>query len=660
VAVIGVLLFHNEFSWAQGGFLGVSAFFTLSGFLIATLLLEEHVRRGAISLKNFYSRRFRRLMPASLLALLGICLFGLTIATPDQLQGLRADLLSALGYVANWRFVLEQKSYSSLFSQGSPVQHFWSLAIEEQFYIVFPVLIIVTLRAGGRRLVGIVLSAAIVGSLVLGFLLRSDLNRVYYGTDTRAAELLAGALLAWYLVGRRQAAHATARSARASFAISILGTLAFGVTIFLWSTQTDDGPFVTHGLLPLQAVLTLVVIVAALEPGYFGRILSWRPLVAIGLVSYGLYLFHWPIFLWLSAQRTGLSPWPLFGVRVAVTGAVTVASYFLLEQPIRQRRRLRVPRVALPAIAGGVTLVLLASILVTVNPPASAIPYANVKLGDQKVTIVTAPKTTTSAAVTTRPTTTSTGTTKPGNSTTVPSTTTTLPAVPPPNAVMILGDSAMVDETPALAAAYEQMGSAVIQGAWPGFGLSNDRKWQTDWPPLIAQYHPSLIFMMLGVWDIQAMQKDPGAYNVLLDQAVSILGAQGGRIVWTGILPGGTAVPEQMNPTFRALVARHPGVTAFLDPSPAVRAANGIFPRWLTMSDGSRALARKPDDWHLCTTGAQLIAQQFVQFAAGMRWAPTELPAWALGSWRSDKRYNDPVNGCNPTLNPDPGPGKMS
>ncbi len=153
LAVLGVLLFHGEISGFGGGFLGVSIFFTLSGFLITSLLLVERDKKGRISLGRFWGRRARRILPAALLALGGIALFGLTLADAHQAARLPADGISALTEVANWRFVFGDQSYAALFSAPSPAQHFWSLAIEEQFYLVFPLIVTVLLFAasGSRR-----------------------------------------------------------------------------------------------------------------------------------------------------------------------------------------------------------------------------------------------------------------------------------------------------------------------------------------------------------------------------------------------------------------------------------------------------------------------------------------------------------------------------
>jgi len=201
VALAAVLFFHGGFSWAKGGFLGVSTFFTLSGFLITMLLIWEFSTEGRIRLRRFWGRRYRRLMPASLLCLTGVVVFGWLVATPGQLVTLRGDVLASLLYVANWRFIVTQQSYAQVFSAPSPVLHFWSLAIEEQFYLVFPLVVaaVLALAHGSRRALGAVLTVLAVGSLGLMWVLYTpgqDPSRVYYGTGTRAFELLLGALLA--------------------------------------------------------------------------------------------------------------------------------------------------------------------------------------------------------------------------------------------------------------------------------------------------------------------------------------------------------------------------------------------------------------------------------------------------------------------------------
>ena len=217
LAVAAVLLFHSQFSWARGGFLGVSAFFTLSGFLITSLLLAQRLGPERGQLRTFWIRRARRLLPAALVTLFGVTVYAATVATTDQLRVLRGDVFAALGYVANWRFYLSGQSYADLFRAPSPVLHFWSLAIEEQFYVVFPLVVAATLWLTRRRselrrrqalgaLLVVGIGASVLASRVL--YARDGSTRVYYGTDTRAAELLVGALLA---VVRRRPHHTAAR-----------------------------------------------------------------------------------------------------------------------------------------------------------------------------------------------------------------------------------------------------------------------------------------------------------------------------------------------------------------------------------------------------------------------------------------------------------------
>ena len=205
LAVAAVVLFHAQFDWMKGGYLGVSTFFTLSGFLITSLLLAERSGTGQVDLRRFWTRRVRRLMPASFAALALIALFGIFAADAVQKRNLAGDVISALAYVANWRFLFSNQSYGELFAAPSPVQHFWSLAIEEQFYLVFPVLAWFALaRLRVRQGVfAVVVAVLIAGSLALTLFGGLSHDAIYYNTFTRAAELLAGSLLAALIYRRR-------------------------------------------------------------------------------------------------------------------------------------------------------------------------------------------------------------------------------------------------------------------------------------------------------------------------------------------------------------------------------------------------------------------------------------------------------------------------
>jgi peptidoglycan/LPS O-acetylase OafA/YrhL len=340
IAVLAVLLYHAEFGWARGGFLGVSVFFTLSGFLITTLLVTEHGESGRIDLRAFWQRRARRLLPAALITLV---IIGVVSWWLDEGRAsLRGDSIAALANVANWRFVWSGASYSDLFAEPSPVQHYWSLSIEEQFYVVFPLVVAGSLVvARGRRTVLAGSLAVLATSSVLLMLLSdatTDADRLYYGTDARAFEFLAGAGLALWM-SRRGAPPRLGIGAPAGTLVGFLGVAALGVVVALFATVDLHTTWLYEGGLPVFALLSGVIIWAALEPkSWLARILAIEPLRRLGIVSYGVYLLHWPVFLWLDGSRTGLSGWSLFALRLAVTLTLATLLYRLVETPVRAGR----------------------------------------------------------------------------------------------------------------------------------------------------------------------------------------------------------------------------------------------------------------------------------------------------------------------------------
>jgi hypothetical protein len=254
------------------------------------------------------------------------------------------------------------------------VLHFWSLAIEEQFYLLFPLLALVSLRLRGRRGLAVLLVALAVGSVAAGRLLLdagASGDRMYYGTDTRAVELLAGALLALVLTGRDAPRR---RAVRAG--LYTTGAAALAAMAVLWTVVEQGDRWLYRGGLLLHALLATAVVAAAVQPGGPVRALlgaGW--LRRLGVISYGVYVYHWPIFLWLDADRTGLSRLPLFGLRAAVSISIAAASYRLLERPIRAGRRLtgRRPWLVVPATVGAVAVSLIA---VTADPPPPTIVYS--------------------------------------------------------------------------------------------------------------------------------------------------------------------------------------------------------------------------------------------------------------------------------------------
>ncbi len=367
LAVAAVLAFHGGFSWARGGYLGVSTFFTLSGFLITSLIVVERRSTGRVDLRRFWARRVRRLLPASALTLVAVSLWALVTDAAWE-RSLRGDELAALFQVANWRFLFDDRSYAELFAAPSPVLHFWSLAIEEQFYWLFPLVAAGVLAAtrGSLRVLGGVLAGLLAGSALLMVVLGADrMDAVYYATPVRMGEILAGALLA-VVVAARGPLRAGGPAARG---VAALGVVALAGSVWAWASVEQTDRALYQGGLLAYAGLSTAVVLAATVPGPVRRALAWSPLRLLGIVSYGVYLAHWPIFLWLDQERTGWSGAPLFAARVALTLVVAVASYVLVERPVRTGWR--PPRVPMPALAGGTVAVvaLVAAVVPALSSP---------------------------------------------------------------------------------------------------------------------------------------------------------------------------------------------------------------------------------------------------------------------------------------------------
>jgi len=338
-AVIAVLLFHGGV--LKGGYLGVDLFFVLSGYLITSILLAETARSGTIGLGGFWARRARRLLPALFLMLVAVCVYAVFIAKPTELNQIRGDFLATLGYVANWHLVLADYDYWRLFTSPSPLNHTWSLAIEEQFYVVWPLVALAVGFIVRRKRTAIAWARAMFfTSLVLSItsaalalqIWRSSKGtvRIYYGTDTRAAAILFGAALASWIAWR-----GAASTKRGRHSLEILGVIATAILIWAYF-RLEQGGLYSGGLLVCSLAATAII--AAIthpESGPLARAFSARPFVEAGIISYGLYLWHWPIYVWLNADRVGLNGWPLLGVRLAVTLAVALLSYRFVEKPIR-------------------------------------------------------------------------------------------------------------------------------------------------------------------------------------------------------------------------------------------------------------------------------------------------------------------------------------
>ena len=333
IAVASVFLYHSRIDWLPGGFLGVDLFFVLSGYLITSLLLVEWEARNQIDLRRFWMRRARRLLPALVVVVLGSLILASIFARQD-LARTRSDVVSSLLYYANWHQIIANHSYFNLMGNPSLLQHTWSLGVEEQFYIVWPLLLVPGLVLVGRKRLPMIVIAGIAASAALMWILYtnpSNPSRVYYGTDTRAFLLLMGILLA--LVWPR----IEGLGRRALPVLELLGIAALVGSVLLFLQMHDFNPTLYQGGDLAAAFCFTVLIAAVAHPRLgIGQALGVAPLRWIGERSYGIYLWHWPIILLVAGVNARPSPGVVVG-EAAIVVAAAALSYRYVEQPIRTR-----------------------------------------------------------------------------------------------------------------------------------------------------------------------------------------------------------------------------------------------------------------------------------------------------------------------------------
>jgi peptidoglycan/LPS O-acetylase OafA/YrhL len=645
LSVLAIIAFHTGLNSVPGGFYGVDAFFVLSGFLITSLLVKEWDGTGSIRLRRFWAARARRLLPALfvLVAAIGVVLAVMPriLATPHVL----GDALSTLFYASNWYAIHGGVTYFSLSTQPSPLLHTWSLAIEEQFYLVWPLVVLAVLKVGTRRrrgrdgarravdvlgggrlvLIGpaavdpqwtrrrrlhVLFAVACLGSLLSALVMvalapSGYTSRAYYGTDTRSQALLVGAAVAIGLTLWREGSRRRwfARLASALALAGMFGTAA------LWATTSETSTFAFSGGFMLTSLAAAAVVLAcAVAPrSLVVRLLELPPLPQWGRISYGVYLWYWPVLLVMTGQRLHWGVYPLFLARVGITVAIAALSYDLVEMPIR-RGALRKWRSWVAAPVGAA--VAIGAVLVSTLVPVGATELQGTQLRIATATAQpSAAEGTTAGPITDSATVSGSATQDPTTTTTVPSFLT--PALPAatskrPVKVLLVGDSIAGSLGVGLADESEQYGVQVANEGIPGCSLamqgdirvlfytvapnapcdvSGDPASLLDtWRKWVDAYNPDVVLYVArgetfdqvvgGQWQNVGRPSFDRYLQARFGQAVQVLGSKGAAVVLmttpyydSGVSGTGASWPENDpvrvasdNVTMRSVAAAVPTV----------------------------------------------------------------------------------------------------
>lgn len=504
VAVTLVVAYHLDVEMARGGFLGVDLFFVISGFLITTLLLREHDSTGRIGLGAFWTRRFRRLVPPLVVMTAATVAASRLYALPEQWSSIRWDAAAAVGYLANWRFVLDQQSYFETLLGPSPLRHTWSLAVEEQWYVLWPAvvlgLMLMSRSSTWRRWIplGVIAVGAVASAALMAALYDPvDPTRVYFGTDTRAQQLLVGAGLAWL-----SSRHRFPTAARRGRAVAAAVTVAFVAFLLVAATTSDEAPWLYHGGFLAVSLLCAVIVWAVADTDGPMAWLGTPPLVWIGTRSYAIYLWHWPVIVFVGAPMgLELSRPALAALQVALTLLLAELSFRIIERPIRRST------VRPSFLLGGWTAIsaatALVAVLVLVTPEGRSLDAVAVV---RPSTTTTSP--TTSIAVP--------STDPAGSSVPVPSVESTVPAEP--TTVLLLGDSTALslaerrtlDPGPEWnLQAFARLGCSISAGnpldAGSDVGIIQGEMcdvWRTEWADAVDQVEPDITVLMVGAWEV--------------------------------------------------------------------------------------------------------------------------------------------------------------
>lgn len=497
IAVVSVMVYHGYLGVAGGGFLGVDLFFVLSGYLITTLLLLEYDATGTISLSAFWLRRAKRLLPVMFVVVGVVMLIGALTAGPDALKVIRNDGIATIFYSANWRQAFSEQSYFDQFADPSPFRHMWSLAIEEQWYLVWPLVLAFALpRLFARQVswvgglgVAVLLSAGAMAWHAHG---AADTSRAYYGTETRVQTLLVGAMLAFLLHRFRTDTGPIESNSPWVKWVGLFGVGGFVAAVFL-VRDTDrwmyNGGFLLVALLGAAATAGTVI---ATERNPLRSMLARRPLPQIGRISYGLYLWHWPIFTWLTESRLGFTGLAQFAVQVTVTVAAAMVSFVVIERPMR--RVAWAPRNFVLAGFGSAIAICAALVFVTWPNPVVDERYASALVDLPSVSSPIQPEATIEPTVV------------PAEH---PEPTVIAEPVTPPTAFLI-GDSSYLT----LFEQYQPWRDEILRvrsGATLGCGLLPDYQTvvyedctnrQERWAVELAEIKPDILVLGLSIWDL--------------------------------------------------------------------------------------------------------------------------------------------------------------
>jgi peptidoglycan/LPS O-acetylase OafA/YrhL len=577
IAVLLVMFFHFKLGPFRGGFVGVTVFFTLSGFLICSRTLSEVGRSGRFAVADFFERRVRRLAPAAIACILGVVICTSIFGTHEQHASVPGDAIAALANVANWRFLVHGTSYADLFAAPSPLNHFWSLAIEEQFYLVFPVVVFLALRLPKRirvAAVALIVSAALEWSAHEASAAGS-FNRFYYGTDARMSELLVGVIAALALYYWRISVPRPAGLQR--FGVMLVAAAGLATVVIGAMTYRNGGASYQHGGAFLIALATAALIIGGLEGSNgIARLCSVRPLVYVGKISYGAYLYHWPIFA-LSGKHWG----PLHGTwlglaQLASSLLLAAVSFRYLEAPIQRRRFAPTRRAMLrgwtTALAGAACITIALGVF---NPARGPSRFAGASTGLQIPAEVKV---------------------KPGA---VVSRTN---AVNRPLRVLVTGDSTAEVMANALVS-YQNAHPQALQvlnlslpgcpitptdlirnyAGESGQNVSLCGGWTKTFPPQIAKFKPDVSLVFLSVMEQTDQRTQSGNWDNLLDPTyrahqesefdalIADLSATGAPVAWADVpyfkfqvdlpwISDSTQRTDVLNAMFREVTARHSNV----------------------------------------------------------------------------------------------------